>query len=111
MSLSKTEKKAIDKDGNIVVVPIETPCHASNKGQLPIIIDAVKDKSVLDEMETRKQIWEAEKGKLQALENIEKLESQITKRRIREAILNIDNGWLIAHEALIAEERKKLQGL
>lgn len=39
---------------------------------------------------------------------IEELESQITNRRLREAILGIDNGWLANQESLIAAERVKL---
>lgn len=42
------------------------------------------------------------------LAEVTRLESQITPRRIREAVLGTDNGWLEAQEALIAIERAKL---
>ena len=39
---------------------------------------------------------------------IEGLESEVTPRRQREAILGTDLGWLAAQESLIATERAKL---
>ena len=42
------------------------------------------------------------------MEIIHALESQVTPRRIRDAILGTDNGWLANQEALIAVERSKL---
>jgi hypothetical protein len=42
------------------------------------------------------------------LAEITRLESQITPRRMREALLGADGGWLEAQEALIAIERAKL---
>ena len=42
------------------------------------------------------------------LAEVTRLESQITPRRIREAVLGTDSGWLAAQEALIAIERAKL---
>jgi len=41
-------------------------------------------------------------------EVIERLERQITPRRMREAVLGTDGGWLANQEALIAAERGKL---
>lgn len=42
------------------------------------------------------------------LTEITHLEAQITPRRIREAVLGTDNGWLAAQEVLIETERAKL---
>lgn len=41
-------------------------------------------------------------------EEIARLESEVTPRRIREAVLGTDGGWLANQEALIAAERSKL---
>ena len=41
-------------------------------------------------------------------DTIEKLEREITPRRIREAILGTDGDWLNTHEGKIATEREKL---
>jgi len=43
-----------------------------------------------------------------ALLEISRLETLETKRRIAEAALGIDEGWLAANRALIATERAKL---
>ena len=48
-----------DKDGNIIEVSSDTPCHAGKNGALPVMLDAVKDKAVFDEMEERRAAWEA----------------------------------------------------
>ena len=42
------------------------------------------------------------------VEEIERLEAQITPRRIREFILGIGNGWLAHQNDLIVAERNKL---
>ena len=39
---------------------------------------------------------------------ISQLESQITPRRLREALLGTDNGWLANQDAIIADKRKGL---
>lgn len=43
-----------------------------------------------------------------SLSEIIRLESSITQRRMREAILGIDNGWLADVESKIAALREKL---
>jgi len=43
-----------------------------------------------------------------ALERIHLMEREITPRRLRDAVLGRDKGWLAAKEAEIAELRKKL---
>jgi hypothetical protein len=42
------------------------------------------------------------------LVEIARLESEVTQRRLREATLGTDGGWLANQEALIAAERSKL---
>jgi len=52
--------------------------------------------------------YEVERPTREAMAKIVELESEITPRRIREAVLGLDNGWLLEQEALIATERTKL---
>jgi hypothetical protein len=47
--------------------------------------------------------------KYSALRMVESLESQITPRRIREAVLGVDGGWLARQEAAIQKARRALQ--
>jgi hypothetical protein len=47
-------------------------------------------------------------GAIQAKQNISDLEAQITPRRLREAVLGIDNGWLANKDAEIAAVRGEL---
>ena len=59
------------------------------------------------------QVWEvrsktAEEMKLGVINEIQKLESLVTPRRIREAVLGIDGGWLADIEARISTMRKQL---
>ena len=46
-------KTVQDKDGNIIEVADNTPCHASINGALPIMLDAVLDASIFAEMAAR----------------------------------------------------------
>ncbi len=39
---------------------------------------------------------------------IRRLEAQVTQRRLRDAVLGVDNGWLAAQEVLITIQRAKL---
>lgn len=50
----------------------------------------------------------AEQPRLDILEEIKRLEGEITNRRHREAILGTDNGWLANQDARIAAQRAKL---
>lgn len=43
-----------------------------------------------------------------ALSEIARLEGEVTPRRMREAVLGTDGGWLENQESLIAAERAKL---
>lgn len=53
--------------------------------------------------------WTAEFAVVEAaMAEITRLELQVTQRRIREATLGTDGGWLSNQEALIAAERSKL---
>lgn len=53
--------------------------------------------------------WTAEYAVVEAaMAEITRLELQVTQRRIREATLGTDGGWLANQEALIAAERSKL---
>lgn len=81
-----TELSAILPDGYTVLQPEESQVWDGSKW--------------IDKPEpTEKDLAHAE---------IRRLESQITERRKREAILGTDNGWLAAQEALIQIERDKL---
>jgi hypothetical protein len=61
-----------------------------------------------DEEEAARTIAYNEGIKLSIISGIETLEAAITPRRMREAILGVDGGWLAAQEVLIAAERAKL---
>ena len=45
-----------------------------------------------------------------ALKDISKLESSITNRRLREAVLGVDNGWLVSVNARIDALRSANKG-
>ena len=104
-------KTVQDKDGNIVEVADDTPCHAGINGALPIMLDAIKDAGIFTEM-AAKEVDYAEEAPQRAQDiikaEIQHLESKITPRRLREAILGTDNGWLANQDSLISTERNKL---
>lgn len=52
--------------------------------------------------------WEGQRGLVQIVEQIQELELLETPRRISEAILGIDNGWLAANRTQIAALRELL---
>jgi hypothetical protein len=58
--------------------------------------------------EAEEAAWLSATTSREATRQIEVLEKAISPRRIREAILGTDGGWLSAQEALIAIERAKL---
>ncbi len=95
-------KEVIDLDGAVVQVPITTAVKTVN-GIHYLLTDEEKA-----EAKARKDAWDAESTKRNALAEIARLESEITPRRTREAILGTDNGWLANQESLIATERNKL---
>jgi hypothetical protein len=60
------------------------------------------------EANQREAEWKSKEAKRNALAQISILEAQITTRRMREASLGIDNGWLADIDAQIATLRKQL---
>lgn len=52
--------------------------------------------------------WEGQKVRVQIIEQIQDLELLETPRRISEAILGLDNGWLANNRAQIAALREQL---
>ena len=52
-------KTVQDKDGNIIEVADDTPCHAGKNGALPIMLDPILDKAIFDEMAERDATWKA----------------------------------------------------
>lgn len=52
--------------------------------------------------------WLSESPARDALAEIQRLEAEIDARRMREAVLGTDGGWLATQDALIAAERAKL---
>ena len=55
---------------------------------------------------TTEEIADRDRGLV--LQEIERLEEEVTPRRMREAVLGTDDGWLASQDALIAAERAKL---
>ena len=103
-----TTKQVQDKDGKIVTVPFTTPCDAGVNGALPTLYTAEKIAAIEAQEAIDEAIWDADSVRRNAIAEIERLESEQTKRREREALLGIDNGWLATLEALIVTERAKL---
>lgn len=62
------------------------------------LVQRLADQAAMDGARTRNA----------ALFEIDRLEGQITSRRLREATLGTDGGWLANQETLIAAERAKL---
>lgn len=52
--------------------------------------------------------WEGQRARAQSIEKIKELELLETPRRISEAILGLDNGWLANNRAQIAALREQL---
>lgn len=101
-------KTVQDKDGNIIEVTDDTMCHAGKNGALPVMLDDEELAIAKAELKAHADAWEAGAVERNAKAEISKLESQITPRRIRDAVLGTDNGWLTNQESLIAIERNKL---
>ena len=66
-------KTVQNKDGHIIDVADDTPCHAGINGALPIMLDVVKDVKIFDEMAEKAAAWEAEKPEREIREKDEKL--------------------------------------
>lgn len=76
--------------------------HATPDGDIPFT--AAEE----DEADAREAAYLADAPRRAALEAIAILEASITPRRLREAVLGVDNGWLAGVENQIALERAKL---
>jgi hypothetical protein len=103
-------KTVQDKDGNEVQVPNNTMCKAGRNGGLPQLYTTEELAVIEAELAAREEAWNAESVSRNAKAKIMQLEAEITNRRLREAILGTDNGWLVKQESLIAIERAKLGG-
>jgi len=90
-------KQVYNSDGELVEVSADTP--TKKKGEYRYLLS--------EEAKIESQLWEAESVKRNAQAQILKLESEITPRRTREAILGTDGGWLTNQEILIQIERNK----
>ena len=103
-----------DKDGNVIEVKDDTPCHAGINGALPIMLDKTLDADIFAEMAESEARYKADAPKRvrqKTKKDIVTLEAQITSRRLRDAILNTNGKiWLIEQDALIEAERAKLNG-
>ena len=105
-------KTVQDKDGNVIEVADNTPCHAGIDGALPIMLDEVADAAIFTAMAEKQAAYDAgapERAKQAIKDKIIKLEAEAsTPRRLREAILGSGKDWLANQESLIAAERAKL---
>lgn len=79
-----------------------TRYHATAEGNVPF---TAEEEAEADQREAE---WAAGESRRNALSQIATLETQITARRQREAILGTDNGWLADIEAQIAALRTQL---
>lgn len=95
-------KEIIGLDGNLKQVPIDTPVKCTGRGLEEYTADE------LLYINSREAAWAAGATHRAAMDEIHRLEAEITPRRQREAILGTDNGWLANQESLIAIERAKL---
>lgn len=96
-------KEVINAQGEKEQVDINTPVKT---------IDGVHyllKGSEVAELTAKTAEWQAGSTKRDATMNILRLEAQTTNRRLREAILGTDNGWLANQDALIVIERDKLK--
>lgn len=95
-------KEVINLQGAKVQVAVDTPVKTVNG------VHYLLNQAEQDEIAAREAAWQAGAIKRNALVEISRLEAQITSRRMREAVLGTDNGWLSNQESLIAIERNKL---
>ena len=69
-------KTVQDKDGNIIEVADNTPCHAGKDGALPIMLDEVLDAEIFAELEAREAEYQSKAS--------ERLEQEIIDKRKKE---------------------------
>ena len=106
-------KTVQDKDGNKIEVKDDTPCQAGINGALPIMLDKTLDAGIFAEMAESEAGYKADapkRAKQKTKKDIVALEEQITSRRLRDAILGKDGGWLVKQDIRIEAERAKLNG-
>jgi hypothetical protein len=79
-----------------------TNYHATSEGNIPFTEE--------EEIEWARQgaTYENEQPKILIKAEIAAIEATITPRRQREAILNVDNGWLAQQDAAITALRAQL---
>ena len=53
-------KTVQDKDGNVIQVADNTPCHAGKNGALPVMLDATLDAGIFSDMAAREAAYDAE---------------------------------------------------
>jgi len=95
-------KKVINNEGVEIEVSIDTPTKLISGKRYLLTAQEIQEA-------VQKDIEEAERiPKNKIKDKIKDLENEITIRRLREAILGIDNGWLANQESLIITERNKL---
>jgi len=65
-------KTVLNHQGVVVEVADNTPCHAGVNGELPIMLDKIKDKKIFDEITEREKIWQSkakERAKQEVIDN------------------------------------------
>ncbi len=95
-------KSVIDVNGGVIEVPINTVVKTING--IHYLLTAEEE----EEIAQKELDWIGSSIERNTKAEILRLESQITPRRIREAVLGIDNGWLDTQDSLIIIERNKL---
>lgn len=95
-------KEAINNNGELVQVSVDTP--VKTKDGIHYLLTPADEAEIAE----REAAGSAGAAARSALDKINKAEAQITVRRLREAILGKDNGWLVRQNELIIAERAKL---
>jgi len=74
------------------------------------VYEVAETQAELDQIAADQAAWAAGAVQRDARAEIDRLESQVTNRRLRDALngAEVPVGWLAAQEALIAVERAKL---
>ncbi len=101
-------KQVQDKDGNVSTVALNTPCKAGENGGLPTLYTTEETAAIDAQQAIDKAARDIEAPRRNAKSKIARLEGEVTLRRLREAIIGVDGGWLAAQDNLIARERAKL---
>lgn len=95
-------KEAFNLNGDLIEVTANTP--TINKGGVRYLLTLEQQ----EQEATKKTAHEADSKKRNASVEIQRLETEVTQRRFREATLGIDDGWLLNQDNLISVERAKL---